>query len=293
MTTTAELVVPCTDQCGEAALWDWRSNTLYWLDLYQPTLHSLSSTRSHQAYAVTGADLLACLLLPPRPGLPRLVSRDAVGDLEIMDSVARFTADKKLLERDPREAINDGKTHPAGVAWLGTADTKEQDGLGRLQVFGQGAPPAHVDSGFVVSNGPAFAPDGRLAYFSDSVARRILRYEVAENGLPAGKGECLAIFSEQDGNPDGLTVDADGHVWVAMWDGWSVRCLDKDGRELARIAVPVQRVTSVAFGGAQLHTLYITTAAIGLDEAAIKQGAGGLFAARPGAVGRREPIARL
>jgi sugar lactone lactonase YvrE len=287
--TTAALTVPCADQCGEGALWDWRSNTLYWLDLYRPTLHRLKAAQ-HRAFPVAEVDLLACLLLTDVPASPRLVTRDSIGDMRLDGAIARFAAGRRLIDRDARVAINDGKAHPAGPVWLGTADTREQDPLGRLMAFRRDAPPVAVDAGFVVSNGPAFAPNGRFAYFSDSAGRRILRYPVRDDGMPAGSAEVFAEFTPKDGNPDGLTVDADGNLWAAMWDGWSVRCLDPAGREIARVTVPAQRVTSVAFGDEDLSTLYITTATAGLDEAAVARGAGGLFAARPGAKGCREPI---
>ena len=291
--TIAELIVPCADQCGESALWDWRSRTLYWLDLYRPTLHWLSTSRQHHVYPITGTDLLACLLLRPAAGLPCLISRDSIGSMEISGTVARFHAEKQLVDRDAREAFSDGKTHPAGVAWLGTSDTKEQEAIGQLAVFRSDAPTVFVDDKIIVSNGPAFSPDGGFAYFSDTMARKILRYRVGEDGVPTAERKVFAEFGEADGNPDGLTVDADGRIWVAMWDGGSVRCLDTEGRELTRITVPARRVTSVAFGDDDLSTLYITTAAVGLDDAAIARGAGGLFAVRPGAIGRQEPVIRF
>jgi len=291
---SAQLLVRAADQCGESPLWDARSGRLYWLDLYRPTLHVLDpATGRHDAYAVAGADLLACLLHDPAADLPILVSRDAIGRLAIEGARAVFRPDRRVTHADPREAFNDGKAHGSGTVWLGTADTKEELGLGRLSIFPADADAMAIDVGFVVSNGPAFAPDGSAAYFSDSVGRRILRYPVGADGRPTGLGSTLVSFDPIDGNPDGMTVDADGFLWVAMWDGWCVRRIDPKGRPTDRIMLPAQRVTSCAFGGPGLATLYITTAAIGLDDGAVAAGAGALFAAAPGVRGLAEPAARL
>ncbi|MCB1486555.1 MAG: SMP-30/gluconolactonase/LRE family protein [Bauldia sp.] len=291
--TAVRLVVPSQDECGEASLWDPKAERLYWLDLYRPTLHILDpATREHAAYPVDGPDLLACLLHEPGAPLPLLVSRNAIGRMTIAGDRVSFRASRDLDIDTPREAVNDGKTHPSGTVWLGTADTEETAPLGRLEAFRGGKPPVLVDRGFVVSNGPAFSPDGRWAYFSDSATRRVLRYPVAADGLPDGAAETLAVFSEEEGNPDGMTVDTEGLLWVAMWDGACVRRLDPAGRTIAVIELPVPRATSCAFGGADFATLFITTAATGLDAAAREAGAGGLFVAEPGVRGLPEPVAR-
>lgn len=289
----ARPLVAAADRCGESPLWDARAERLYWLDLYRPTLHILDpATARHEAYPVIDTDLLACLVLNSAEALPTLISRDAIGRIEIDGESAAFRPDRCLKHADPREAFNDGKAHRSGAVWLGTADTEEEHGLGRLAVFRAGAAPVTVDGGFVVSNGPAFAPDGSVAYFSDSVGRRILRYPVDANGLPAGAGTTFVSFDPIDGNPDGMTVDADGYLWVAMWDGWSVRRISPDGRAVDRVMLSAPRVTSCAFGGPDLATLFITTAATGLNDAAVAAGAGGLFAVEPGVRGLAEPIAR-
>lgn len=287
------LLVAAADQCGESPLWDGRTGLLYWLDLYRPTLHVFDpASGRHDAHRVAGTDLLACLLHDPAEKLPILVSRDAIARIEIDGAHVVFRPDRRVTHADPREAFNDGKAHPSGAVWLGTADTKEELGLGRLAVFRADAMPIAIDTGFVVSNGPAFASDGSTAYFSDSVGRRILCYPLDAHGLPTGPGGVFTSFDPIDGNPDGMTVDAEGCLWVAMWDGWSVRRIDPDGRQIGRVTLPTPRVTSCAFGGPNLATLYITTAATGLDAAAVAAGAGGLFAAEPGVRGVAEPAAR-
>lgn len=288
----ARLVVASRDICGESALWEPTARRLLWLDLYRPTFHCLDpATGRHAAKRVEGADRLACLLRAEDGQLPHLISADAIGRLlpEGPD-VVRFEAVRPLAVAAPREAANDGKAHPSGAVWLGTADREEREALGRFTVLGTGLP---IEPSLIVGNGPAFAPDGRAAYVSDSAARRILRYPVDGDGLPTGPAETFAAFAPEEGYPDGSTVDRDGRIWVAMWDGGAVRCLSPDGETIAMLPLPVPRATSCAFGGPDLAMLFVTTAAYELGDAAITAGAGALFAADVGARGSEEPVARL
>jgi sugar lactone lactonase YvrE len=142
------------------------------------------------------------------------------------------------------------------------------------------------DEGYEVTNGPAFSPDGRFLYHTDSAARIIYRFELHEDGS-LGEKTRFAHFSRADGYPDGMTVDCDGCLWVAFWDGWCLRRLSPDGEFLSLLPLPVQRPTSCCFGGAGLDQMFITSATIGLDDAAraAQPLAGGLFLVEPGATG--------
>lgn len=292
---TATLLVDAGDVCGEAPLWDAGRGTLFWLDLYRPTLHAFEAeSGQHAAWPVAGPDLLACLVRAAGYALPLLVTRDAVGRIGTgTDGAVGFEPLRSFGHGSAREAFNDGKTHPSGVLWLGTADTREETPLGRVAAFPPGAAPVSAAGGLVVSNGPAFSPDGAAAYISDSVGQRILRVPVGPDGLPVGPPEPFAAFDADEGNPDGLTVDEDGFVWAAMWDGWGVRRLAPDGQRDDFVALPVPRPTACAFGGPDLRTLFVTSAAFGLDGAARPPGSGGLFAFDAGVGGRIEPVARI
>jgi sugar lactone lactonase YvrE len=147
-----------------------------------------------------------------------------------------------------------------------------------------------ADSGFPVSNGPAFSRNGSILYFSDSVGRQILAYDVPTAGLPLLSRRVFAAFDEADGFPDGLTVDAEDCLWCAHWGGACVTRFAPDGRRIGRVELPVPLVTSCAFAGPGLETLVVTSASTPEPSDITKAGPeeGSLFCCRPGVLGLPE-----
>jgi xylono-1,5-lactonase len=143
-----------------------------------------------------------------------------------------------------------------------------------------------VDDGYRVTNGPAFAPDGQTMYHNDSARQIVYAFDLDAGGKATGR-RVFSSFVEGESYPDGMTVDAEGCLWIAFWDGWCIRRFSPEGERLQEIAMPVQRPTSCAFGGTALDNLYITSARTGLNEEALasQPNAGGLFWLRPGVAG--------
>jgi sugar lactone lactonase YvrE len=184
--------------------------------------------------------------------------------------------------------MNDGKCDAAGRFWAGTMALDERGGAGALYRLD---PDGHVETmidGVTISNGLDWSDDGRLMYFIDTPTQSV---DVFDFDLASGRianRRSFARIDPVDGAPDGLTLDAEGFVWVALWGGSRVRRYAPDGALDSIVRVPATYVTSCAFGGADLGDLYITTARIKLSEAdrASQPLAGGLFRARPGVRGR-------
>ncbi len=143
-----------------------------------------------------------------------------------------------------------------------------------------------VDRGYRVTNGPAFSPDGSIMYQNDSARQVTYVFDLDGDGNASNKRTFLQ-FGKGDGFPDGMTVDSDGCLWIAFWDGWCVRRFSPEGERLGTIRMPVSRPTSCVFGGAGLEQLYVTSASIGLDERALEMqpNAGGLFMVASGVRG--------
>ena len=148
-----------------------------------------------------------------------------------------------------------------------------------------------MDSGFTVANGLGWSPDNRLMYFTDSFRRTVYVYDFDLRAGTIANRRPFITLPASDGTPDGLTVDEEGCLWVAVWDAWRVSRYTPDGEELLRIKMPVPRPTSCCFGGANLDTLYITSASVRLNEEALASAplSGSLFAVRiPGVRGLPE-----
>lgn len=184
---------------------------------------------------------------------------------------------------------NDATVDAAGRLWFGTMDDEEQKPTGALHCFDRGAIRTSEWQA-VVTNGPAISCDGQALYHVDSGQRTIWRIPL-DGGSLASSGEVFVRIEEDGGFPDGVVVDSEDCLWVALWDGWGVRRYAPDGTLLANVPLPCARPTKIAFGGSDLKTAFVTTARVGLDEAALaaQPVAGGLFAFDAPSPGRLVP----
>ena len=183
--------------------------------------------------------------------------------------------------------FNDGVVDAAGRFWVGTMALDESPGAGTLyRADGDGMAP--VLAPVSISNGTDWTLDGTQMYYVDSTEQRIDVFDFdAATGTISGR-RTFAEIDPVDGTPDGLAVDAEGHVWLALWDGWALRRYRPDGTLERVVDFPVSKVTSCAFGGDDLGDLYVTSASTGLSEAELRAQphAGGVFVLRPGVTGR-------
>jgi L-arabinonolactonase len=280
-------VVDCKNVLGESPTWCPQERVLWWIDISNPALWrfdprsgavaqwSLPKPPGSIALRHDGGFLVAF-----RSGLA-LLSQPG-GDIAWLDVPGLNLGD---------ERFNDGKVDRAGRFWTGTLDRRLGAAIGQLYRVEPGFRVTSVDRGFTLSNGVGWSPDDKTMYFTDTRARRIYRYDFDRATGRAGNRRVFVEVGPGEGGPDGLTVDADGHVWSAQFDRGCIDRYRPDGGLERRIALPVQRPTSCMFGGADLDTLYVTTARMDLapDALAAQPQAGGLFALVPGVRGVPEP----
>jgi sugar lactone lactonase YvrE len=281
----AEPVGDVTAVLGEGPYWVAEDDCLLWVDIHRSQLHR---TYFPSGETVT-MDLRAVSAAFPAVGGGLLTAGGSVLALHLPAERGELWTTRVIAEVPAREGIrfNDASVDPAGRVWVGSMHTDEAEPLGELYRLDAGSVLTTVVKGVTVSNGLGWSPDGSRMYYADSPMRRVDMFDYDPATGEAFQRRVFADLSAFDGVPDGLTVDADGCVWVAIWGGGVLRRFAPDGTQDAVIQVPVSQPTSCAFGGPGMTDLYVTTASVGLGEAELKAQplAGRLLRLRPGPVG--------
>jgi L-arabinonolactonase len=282
------VAVAAADLIGESPVWSVREQALYWVDVEGKRVRRFAP----------GSDTSASWAMPEVTSSFGLRCHDGVvaatrTGFVFLDTVTGHVTPIVHPEADVLgNRFNDGKVDRAGRFWAGTknlANNPEPTGsLYRLDCDGT----AHLaTSGISCSNGIAWSPDNRTLYLCDTWVRRIYAFDFDLGEGTVHRRRLFAELAAEDGFPDGLTVDAEGFVWSAHYDGWRITRYAPDGRVVRAMRMPVQQVTSLMFGGADLRTLYVTSASMRLSAAARQSQplAGHVFAFEPGVAGLPEP----
>jgi sugar lactone lactonase YvrE len=277
-------------QLGECPLWHPDEAALYWIDIPGRAVHRLEpDSGKHQSW--------------PMPGEPGCIARCAKGLIvALRGGLFLLGADDGSLQHlaDPpydtsKLRFNDGRCDGAGRLWVGTIYEPRDQVLGSLFRIERNT---ITDMGkrVTVSNGVAFSPDYRTLYHADTTAHRITAYDFDLAAGTIGAGRVLRQFSTDKtsnygGRPDGAAVDSEGAYWCAMMEGGRLLRLSPDGEILAEVALPVRCPTMVAFGDADLRTLYITSGRFNRPEAELEAHplSGYLLKMRVDVPGRIEP----
>ncbi|MDT0346229.1 SMP-30/gluconolactonase/LRE family protein [Streptomyces litchfieldiae] len=252
-----EIAIRARAELGEGPTWDPAEERLIWVDILSARVHLFDPATGRRTVTTTEQHVGAA---KPRAGGGLVVNlRDGVG---LYDTDGAF----RWLRHEPVRGRrgNDAAVAPDGSLWAGTMRYDEEPGGGTLsRVTGNGAGETVLPD-VAVSNGLGWSPDGSLMYYIDTPTRRVDVFTVTPDGGVTNRRP-LVDTGDVAGFPDGMTVDADGCLWVAFWDGGAVRRYTPEGKLDRTVEVPVSRPTAAAFGGAGLTDLYITTAAVGTD----------------------------
>lgn len=187
------------------------------------------------------------------------------------------------LWRDESVRMNDGACDPDGRFYCGSMAYDERAGAGSLYRLDPGGSVSTVVTGVTISNGLAWSPDGDTAYYIDTPTHRVDAFDYDRDQGLTGRRALLRIPADA-GSPDGMTVDACGRLWVALWGGAGVRCYTLGGELVEHVSLPVELVTACTFGGPGLDELFITTSRQGLPDGEQPE-AGAVFRHRPGVRG--------
>ncbi|WP_406675270.1 SMP-30/gluconolactonase/LRE family protein [Nonomuraea sp. N2-4H] len=279
MGITAYTVTDPVAQHGEGPVWSARWGGLRWVDMLKGDVLALTEAGEVRRRHVGKV----AAVVRPRVSGGYVVAAERellLADSDDLDAPLRSLGEAWT---DPGVRMNEGGCDPDGRFYIGSMAYDETPGGGSFYVAEPDGRLRVVLPEVTISNGFGFSPDGRLAYYADTTTGRVdvLDYDPA-GGLSGRRP--FAVIDPGQGAPDGLTVDAEGGVWVALWGGGAVHRYTPGGRLDAVITLPVRKVTAVAFGGERLDRLYITTSALDIDRAEQPE-AGALFAADPGVRG--------
>lgn len=289
MADTPQCLWPVQATLGEGVLWDALAAQVWFVDIKGRRIHRCdadgANRRSWDA-----------------PGQVSFIVRASSGAMvcSLDDGLYRFDADSGAfapliaVEADlPGNRFNDGHVDADGALWFGSMDDAEALPSGALYRYAGTGGVERKDAGYVITNGPALSPDGRTLYHTDTLERRIYAFDRLPSGELAGKR--LFVELRDGGYPDGMAVDADGHLWVATFGGWRIDRFDAHGDKQGEVRFPCANITKLAFGGPDLRTVYASTARKGLsdEELAAQPLAGGLFSFRIETPGLPQHLLRL
>ncbi len=261
-------------ELGEGPVWLEREQSLFFVDIVGRQLHCLRPETGERRSWPTPSR--PCLIVPIVGGGLLCGLEDGLREFSPACGFGPLHWVEPSL---PKNRLNDGYVDAEGRLWFGTMDDRETAPTGSLyRLDGLKAPirPISVDQGYTISNGPAIDPVRRRLYHTESSERRIFAFDLSPEGRLSNKRTFVTL---EHGFPDGLTLDAEGTLWVGVFDGGCIRRFRPDGSADGAVGLPCSHVTKLAFGGPDLHTAYVTTARKGLSAAMLEQQplAGGLF----------------
>jgi sugar lactone lactonase YvrE len=260
-------------QTGESPIWHAQESALYWVDIPGKTVHRLhpasgkhSSWRMASEPSAIAADVDNNLVVATRNGFVYL--NTSSGEME--DMVAA-PYDTKVMR------FNDGRVDPAGRFWVGTMYEPRDQAKAEMYVLDKGQLRQAWSGGMTNSNGLAWTPDGKTMFHADTTSHRIDVYDYDVASGTHSNGRNLVTFEADKttgtygGRPDGAAMDSEGNYWIAMYEGARLLKLTPGGELLQQIDLPVRCPTAVAFGGPDLRTLYVTSAAGGRSPEELAQ----------------------
>lgn len=251
----SELPVPRAT-LGEGPCWDPASESLYWTDIPAHQVHCLAGDGRHTAWQA-GQPVGA--IVPRAAGGLLLAARD--GFLALDPGTGLLTMLAHVEQHLPENRMNDGACDRAGRFFAGTMAEDEAPGAGALYRLDPGHHVTRLLAGTSISNGIGWSPDERRMYYIDSPTHRVDAFDYEPVTGAISNRRVFVSVGHGGVMPDGLTVDSEGFVWVALWGGGALQRYSPDGSLRLTIDVPAVNVTSCAFGGRDLDILYITTAA--------------------------------
>lgn len=279
----AELAVACNNLLGEGPVWHKGRNSFFWVDI---------EGRLLQEYNIITQNIQNWQM-PVRIGTIAIINNEELvialhGSIVLFNlSSSTFNPIVSLDAENKMNRANDGKCDSKGRLWVGTMHIDGNEAVGSLFVL-EGKKITKQLTGLGISNGMDWTADDRRFYFIDSPTQRVDAFNFNASDGTIQFDRTVIQIPVNEGSPDGMCIDNEGMLWVAQWGGYAVKRYNPNTGELLQtIDVPAPQVTSCAFGGENLDTLFITTASVGLSADVMEKYplSGNCFICRPGVKG--------
>ncbi len=279
-----ELVLDSKSELGEGAIWNHKTSELIWVDITGEILNFYNPFLKNNKEMFTGQ--MIGTVVPAESGKVMVALENGFYQLDPETGSKTLIANPEENIEDNR--FNDGKCDPSGRFWAGSMSTEGKQGNGALYRLDPDSSVHKMISNVSISNGIVWSPDATKMYYIDTPTQKVMVYYYNDKTGYISNPAVAVEVPEEMGAPDGMTIDEEGNIWVALWGGSAVGCWNPENGELLQtIEVPAKNVTSCAFGGDELDDLYITTARIATSKEELEKfpNAGGVFKTRPGVKG--------
>jgi sugar lactone lactonase YvrE len=276
--TAPECIWDAGAHLGEGALWHAPTRSVYFVDIKGRRIHRCAADGSQRrTWEAPGQPGFVVPAVSASSG--SLVCALEDGLYRFDEASGKYTLLRRVEHDLPGNRFNDGYVDAGGNLWFGSMDDAQSRPTGALYRLDRHGSLSRPDDGYVITNGPAISPDGKTLYHTDTPLRRVYAFDLRD-GVLADKRVFLQL--PEGSRPDGMAVDSEGHLWIALFGAGRIERYTAAGRLAGAVHFPCTNITKLAFGGDDLRTAYVTTAWKGLSPAqrAAQPLAGGLFAFR-------------
>ena len=282
---TAFLYIDTIAELGEGAIWNQKTREFYWVDIEGGKVFTFNPLLEEMRTIPVG-QRVGTVVPSSKEGHVVIALQDGIYSLNLDTKEMTLLAEAPYDPQTTR--FNDGKCDPAGRFWVGSMALDSKPHAAALYTFNGTQQVTQALDSVSISNGLCWSADRLTMYYVDTPTQTVQAFDYDDSSGSISNGRVVVKIDDAEAFPDGMTIDSEGKLWIALWGGSSVVRYDPEtGELLSRISVPAKNVTSCAFGGVNFDTLFITTASIGMnEEEQIKYSrAGAVFAAIPGVKG--------
>jgi sugar lactone lactonase YvrE len=263
-----KVLLECNCLLGEGPIWDSTSNILSWVDIVKGTIHEYSLTSKVHSIIPVNDMVGAIAHCENGAYLAALKEGLAYIDRESYDINFLTNPEKHL----PNNRFNDGKCDSSGRFWIGSMSLNEEPNAGALYSLDTSLQVVKEIGEVTISNGMAWTADAKIMYYIDTPTRQVCAFDFNIVTAKLSNKRIVITIPEEEGYPDGMTIDREGKLWIAHWGGWQIsRWNPENGKKLKGFKLPVSKITSCTFGGKDLSNLYITSASIDLSSEEMKE----------------------